>query len=110
MVTIWEGALAPERYELVLSSSTEDGIDLSQVTASEFAVRSPTGTETTWAASHTFSADTQTLAVSHTFHPTVSELNAVGMWLVYARLTTPGGIARSRPRPIIVRARFDAVF
>lgn len=109
MVTIWEGALAPERYELVLSSSTEDGIDLALVTAAEIVVRSPRGVDSTWSATFAYSAETQTLSVSHTFHPTTSELNAPGQWMAYAKLTTPGGIARSRPRSIEVPGRFQAV-
>lgn len=49
-VAIWEGALAPERYELVVSSTIEDGIDLSTVTAAQLIVRNPGGTESTWTA------------------------------------------------------------
>lgn len=109
MVVIWQGALAPERYEQVLSSSLTDGIDLSTVTAVEFIVRNPSGTETTWAATFVYSATTQKLTVSKTFHATTSELSAIGMWLVYVKLTTPSGIARSRPRSIQVRGRFEEV-
>ena len=108
-VDIWEGALAPEKYELVISSTEDDGIDLSTVSAAQFIVRAPNGTESTWSATFTYNATTGKLTVSKTFHATTSELNAVGMWLVYAKLTVPSGTARSRPRPIYVRSRFESL-
>ncbi len=108
-VDIWEGALAPEKYELVVSSSEDDGVDLSTVTAASFIVRAPSGTETEWPASYSYSSDTQKLTVTYTFDATESELDAVGMWLVYAELTVPSGTVRSRPRPIYVRNRFESI-
>lgn len=108
-VDIWEGALAPERYELVVSSTVEDGIDLSTVAAAEFVVRSPSGVESTWTATRAYSAETGKLTIAHTFHASTSELNAVGMWTVYAKLTVPSGIARSRPQVIYVRNRFESI-
>ena len=105
-VEIWAGAVAPEAYELVLSSAAVGGADLSSVSDADFVAKDPDGVEHTWAASHAWNGSTQLLTVTFTFHATSSEVQKQGTWRVYAKLTLPGGTVRSRPRKILVHERF----
>jgi hypothetical protein len=105
-IEIWAGALAPESYELVLTSAAEGGIDLSLVTGASLEVRSPDNTVSTWAATHVWDPVAETLTLTHTFHASSSELVKEGDWRVFAWLDVPGGRVRSRPRRVRVRNRF----
>lgn len=111
-VQIWQGAQAPEAYQLVLTPDAVGGADLSTVTAAEFLVKSPApeNIETTWAATFVYVASpSPKLTITHVFavSPAASELTRPGTWTAFAKLTTASGPLRSQPRPIFVRGKFE---
>lgn len=100
-VSLYEGAVAPEQYTLVLKQAA--GFDYSTVTAAEFVVRKPDGSRTTWTAS--ISAQTTTsLSLTHVFAPGEA---IAGDFRLYARLTVPTGSVRSRTRTLRIKPEFD---
>lgn len=110
-VEIWLGALAPEAYELVLSADTVGDVDLSTVSEASFSVMDPAGTESEWSATISYDEETEKLTITHVFadgeSEDGSELSKAGWWRVFAVLTIPSGTVRSKPRPILVRGKFD---
>lgn len=101
-MTVYAGAQPPESYVLNLGIST--GFDYTTVTAAELVVRRPDGTEVVWAATQSNKTST-TLTLTHVL--AVGEVDLQGSYLIYARLTVPGGIVRSQPRRLDVKPRFD---
>lgn len=109
-VIIWAGARKPEAYVLELGGADDTSdVDLSTVTDAVLRARDPSGAETEWEVTSDWDPDAGVLTLTHIFAEVDSEVTKPGMWSVYAELTVPQGIVRSKPRAVVVRERFAVV-
>ncbi len=103
-MTIRTGVQAPYQYVLNL---TADGtiVDLADVTDAELDVRLPNYAETeTWDVALS-NQTTTTLTLTHTFD--VDDAVEPGAYVIFAKLTVPGGILRSDPKLVRILDQFD---
>ena len=96
--TIYQGAVAPETFQLTVSAGTS-GVDLTTVSGASFKVKLPDGTTTTWSAT-TSGATVSSIVVSHTL--VSGDTTQTGTYYIYATLTVPGGTVRSVPVAVAV--------
>lgn len=89
-VQIWQGALAPNAYVLVVPDAVAPEVNLADVSSAVFMVRDPLNTEHQWPASHHY-VDGK-LVVTFMFGDTTSEISGPpGKWTAFAKLTLAGG-------------------
>lgn len=84
----------------------DSGVDLSTVTAAEFSVQLPDGTETTWDAA-TSNETASTLTLTHEFDALGAETAEKGTYTVYALLTIPSGVVRTLPQKLRVKGEYE---
>ena len=94
--------LAPKQY--VLDLAAEDGLDLSTVAGATLQVLRPDGTATTWTVAMSHQTPT-TLRLTHPW--AAGDIAKPGKYVIYARLTVPGGELTSAPQALDVRDAFD---
>jgi hypothetical protein len=100
-MTVYVGALAPERVEVTITNAAlaSAPLDLSTVTAVNLAVRSPVQSFT-WALTVTSQSTTE--IVGH-YAFGEGDVGAAGDYDVTVLLTVPGGVRRAGPTVLRVR-------
>jgi hypothetical protein len=102
--TIYQGAVAPETYEMNVTPGSS-GVDLLTVTAASLAVQLYDGTEVSWTATRSNQTAT-TLRLTHTM--ALADTPQIGTYRVYAVLTVPSGTVRTTPDSLNILPRFGA--
>lgn len=102
MSDLWEAGVAPSQY-IANILQDDSGLDLTTVTAAVFKVYKPGGTVVSWTATISGATTTQ-LTLTHTF-ASVTELDVVGNYIIYAILTVPTGFfaTESISKPVYPR-------
>ncbi len=100
-MTVYVGALAPERVEVTIANAdlASAPLDLSTVTAVNLDVRTPSQ-RFTWALTITAQSSTQIVGY-HEF--AAGDVGGAGDYKVIANLTVPGGVRRAGPTVLKVR-------
>lgn len=103
-MTLYAGAEGPETVVMKLGHSPD--FDFTAVTAAEIVVRKPDRNIVIW--SVILSAQTTTtLTLTHVLAAAGADVPKAGEYVIYARLTVPGGHVRSHTRRLPVHDRFD---
>ena len=102
-LVVYEDAVAPESYRLNIVPG-DSGIDLSTVTAVAFSVQDQLGNIATWTATRSNQTAT-TLTATHVF--IAADIASKGRYVVYAKLTVPGGTVRTAPQTLTVKGSFE---
>lgn len=102
---VYQGAVGPEAFRMKILRGSSD-VDLTTVTAVDFLVRRPDGTQATWATAIQPGATATQLLALHTFGP--GDVDQLGRHVVVARLTVPAGYVRSVPAAFSVVDPFAA--
>lgn len=95
---VYQGAASPEDIRVTITQG-DSGLNLTTVTAVEFDVRLPDGSDDVWSAS-IVSATTTELVSSHVFSP--ADTVQLGTYVMLAKLTVPGGFRRTIPKTLEV--------
>jgi hypothetical protein len=101
---VYQGAVGPEAFRMKVLRGSSD-VDLTTVTAVDFLIRNPDGTQQTWAAAISGATASQ-LTATHTFGP--GDADQLGRHVVVARLTVPAGSIRTVPAAFQVVDPFAA--
>lgn len=104
MPTLYVGQVAPTSYAMAITPG-ETGIDLTTVTAANFAVKKSDGSSTVWAAALT-GATATTLTATYAFG-SLTPLDKSGDWKIYALLTIPSGFIRTETDTLTVKDSFE---
>lgn len=102
--TIYQGAVAPEALAINVVPG-QSGLDLSTVTAATLSVKDLAGTVSTWSATRS-NQTASTLTLTHTL--VAGDTAVLGLHIVYANLTVPGGTIRTIPKTFTVADPFTA--
>lgn len=100
--TIYVGAVSPAACVFVV---TDADTNLAAVTTASLEVLRPDNGEVTWLAAHSFNSTTGELTVTHAFGP--GEVDLPGTYRIFAQLTTPDGMVRSKTRSFVAKTKFD---